>query len=112
MTHKRTIDWKALLEGSAVRSIEDLKSSLLRRAERGESSHTLEQMKLLIEWRLSAQSLRPEEEALLKAINPYGTTDEPRSVKMLNALAQSEGVATRFEYTPKAQNAPASPSVQ
>ena len=73
MAYKRPVDRKTINE-TPVRSVSDHKATLMTWAENGESSHTPEQMSLLIEWRLSAQALRPEEERIVHDINPFQAT--------------------------------------
>lgn len=93
----------------------ELKSRLMRRAFDGESRHTPAEMILLIQWRLSASNIAVEHRKLLDAINPFGMENQPRSVMMLNRLAQEHekdgsGVMQRFEYNPA--NVPAPTTLQ
>lgn len=90
----------------------ELKSRLMRRAFDGQSRHTPAEMILLIQWRLSASNIRDNHQKLLDSLNPFGIENQPRSVMMLNRLAQEHekdghAVIQRFEYNPANVPAPA-----
>lgn len=79
-----------------VRTRKEIKQGLLKKAiKEGRGP----EMILLIQWRLKAsQNISPEEKDILEEA-AHVNDGQPKSVRMLNALARHKGESTRYVHT-------------